>query len=83
MAKAERSSVGMQLVIPGCETRTLPKSSSRANWTGQGLLGFYVEPTLKDVLVHRGNAPLKAKKGQKGLIKCGLFGGCQTFLGEP
>ena len=75
MAKVERSSVGLQMVIPGCDQITLPKSSSRANWTGQGLLGFYAEPTLRDVLVHRANSLLRAKKGQKAIARCGLFGG--------
>jgi len=74
MARIERTSVGLQMVIPGCEARTLPRSPTRANWKGQGLLSFYAEPTLRDVLVQRANAPLKAKKGQKGLSKCGLFG---------
>lgn len=77
MPKVESKFLGLQMVIPGCEARTLPKSASRANWSGQGLLGFYAEPTLRDVLVHRTNAPLKAKKrqkGQKGLAMCGLFG---------
>jgi hypothetical protein len=73
MPKVERTFVGLQMVIPGCEPRTLPKSASRANWSGQGLLGFYAEPTLRDILVYRTNAPLKAKKGQKGLSRCGLF----------
>ncbi len=74
MARVERTQVGLQMVIPGCEARTLPKSPTRANWADQGLLGFYVEPTLRDVLVQRANAPLKAKKAQKGLSKCGIFG---------
>jgi len=74
MARVESKTVGLQLVIPGCEPRTLPKSSSRANWAGQGLLGFYAEPTLQDILVHRANAPLKAKRGQKGASNYGLFG---------
>jgi len=38
------------------------------------LLGFYAEPTLQDILVHRANAPLKAKRGQKGASNYGLFG---------
>jgi hypothetical protein len=61
-------------IEPVCEQRTLPKSSSRANWAVQGLLGFYAEPTLRDVLVYRANAPLKAKKGQECLARAGLFG---------
>ena len=75
MPKVESKFLGLQMVIPGCEARTLPKSSSRASWSGQGLLGFYAEPTLWDVLVYRANAPLKAKKGQVGPAGCGLFRG--------
>jgi hypothetical protein len=38
------------------------------------LLWFYAEPTLRDVLVYRANAPLKAKKGQECPARAGLFG---------
>jgi len=75
MAQIERSTAGLQLVIPGCERRTLPKSSSSANWFGQGLLGFYAEPTLGEKLMRRAAAPLTARTGQKALPKSGLFGG--------
>lgn len=73
MSKAERNSTSLQMVIPGCERTTLPKSSSSANWFGQGLLGFYAEPTLGEKLAVRGNAPLTAKSGQKALPRIGLF----------
>jgi hypothetical protein len=63
----------MQTVIPGCERITLPKSSSSASWFGQGLLGFYAEPTLGEKIAVRANAPLTAKKGQKALPRTGLF----------
>ena len=72
MARNE-CAAGLQMVIPGCEARTLPRSSSRANWAGQGLLGFYSEPTLREVLMSQVNAPLKARKSQKGASECGLF----------
>ena len=45
MAETERTAAGLQIIIPGCERRTLPKSSSSANWFGQRLLGFYAEPS--------------------------------------
>jgi hypothetical protein len=67
MVQIERSTAGVQLVIPGCERRTLPKSSSSANWFGQGLLGFYAEPTHQETLAVRINAPMSAKKSQKAL----------------
>jgi hypothetical protein len=38
MPNIDRTSAGMQMVLPGCERRTLPKSSSRSDETGQGLL---------------------------------------------
>ena len=73
MAQIERNTADLQLVIPGCERRTLPKSSSSANWFGQGLLGFYAEPNLPEKLARRANAPLTAKRGQKALPRTGLF----------
>jgi hypothetical protein len=35
MSDVERTSAGLQLVIPGCERRTLPKSTSRVALTRQ------------------------------------------------
>ena len=37
MSDLERTSAGLQMVIPGCERRTLPKSTSRVDGAGQGL----------------------------------------------
>lgn len=73
MAQYERSSVGSQMIIPGCERRTLPKSPSIANWNGQGLLEFYAEPTLGEKLELRAAAPMLPRQGQKPLPKSGLF----------
>jgi hypothetical protein len=44
MTHIERTSVGFQMVIPGCETRTLPKSASYSDQTGQGLFQFFRPP---------------------------------------
>ena len=74
MVERERAAMSLQMVIPGCERRTLPRSSSGANWSGQGLFGFYVEPTMGEKFAHRAAAPLTAKKGQKTLPRSGLFG---------
>ena len=74
MAQIERSAAGLQLIIPGCERRTMPKSSSSANWFGQGLLGFYAEPTLQEKIMRRADAPLTAKRGQQAPPRTGLFG---------
>src|ERR1700731_4506989 len=41
MSEVERTSAGLQIVIPGCERRTLPRSTTRVDNAGQGLLGFY------------------------------------------
>src|SRR5258706_3943386 len=40
MSVIERTAAGLQTVIPGCERRTLPKSTTRADENGQGLLHF-------------------------------------------
>jgi hypothetical protein len=36
MSDVERTSAGLQIVIPGCERRTLPKSTTRVDGIGQG-----------------------------------------------
>jgi hypothetical protein len=73
MSVVERTSAGIQTVIPGCERRTLPKSTSHTDDSGQGLLHFYRPPTLREKLVTRADAPLLPKRGQKALPKGGLF----------
>ena len=75
MTDVERTSAGLQIVIPGCERRTLPRSTSRVDDVGQGLLGFYKPPSLRERLERRADAPLRPSKGQKALPKGGLFGG--------
>ncbi|WP_439400487.1 hypothetical protein ACRQ5Q_44115 (plasmid) [Bradyrhizobium sp. PMVTL-01] len=74
MSDVERTSAGMQMVIPGCERRTLPRSTTRVDETGQGLPGFYKPPSLREQLASRADAPLRPSKGQKVLPKSGLFG---------
>ena len=74
MSDLERTPAGLQMVIPGCERRTLPKSTTRVDEIGQGLLGFYKTPTLREQLANRAGAPLRPSKGQKALPKSGLFG---------
>ena len=73
MTVVERTSAGLQTVIPGCERRTLPKSTTRVDESGQGLLHFYKPPTLREKLETRSEAPLRATRGQKALPKNGLF----------
>ena len=73
MSEVERTSAGLQIVMPGCERRTLPKSTTRVDESGQGLLHFYKPPTLREKLESRAEAPLRSTKGQKALPKSGLF----------
>ena len=73
MTNVERTSAGLQTVLPGCERRTLPKSVTHADDSGQGLLHFYKPPTLREALAHQADAPLLPKRGQKALPKDGLF----------
>jgi hypothetical protein len=68
----ERTSAGLQTVIPGCERRTLPKSVTHADDNGQGLLHFYKPPSLREQLAHQADAPLRPRRGQKAL-PTGLF----------
>jgi len=74
MSEIERTSAGLQIVIPGCERRTLPRSTTRVDDIGQGLFLFYKPPSLRENLERHANAPLRASKGQKALPKDGLFG---------
>jgi hypothetical protein len=74
MSDVERTPAGLQMVIRGCERRTLPRSTTRADDAGQGLLGFYKPPSLREQLASRADAPLRPSKGQRTLPKSGLFG---------
>ena len=74
MSDVERTAAGLQMVIPGCERRTLPKSTTRVDDIGQGLLSFFRPPTLREKLEASAESPLRPSKGQKPLPKSGLFG---------
>ena len=73
MSEVERTSAGLQTVIPGCERRTLPKSTTRVDENGQGLLHFYKPSSLREQLSMKADAPLLPRRGQKALPKGGLF----------
>jgi hypothetical protein len=73
MSEIERTPAGLQMIIPGCERRTLPRSITRVDSIGQGLLSFYRPPTLREQLLRRANEPLRPNKAQKALPKSGLF----------
>lgn len=64
MADIERTSAGFQTVIPGCERRTLPKSTSISDEAGQGLLEFYRPPSLRERLSALSDAPLQPRRPQ-------------------
>ena len=74
MSDVERTQAGLQMVIPGCERRTLPRSTTRVDDAGQGLLHFYKPPSLRERLESCADAPLRPSKGQKPLPKGALFG---------
>ena len=69
----ERTAAGLQTVIPGCERRTLPRSTTLADEAGQGLLQFYNPPSLREQIASLTNAPLAPRRGQKAPPKDGLF----------
>ena len=73
MSEFERTSAGLQIVIPGCERRTLRRSTTRVDEIGQGLFLFYKPPSLREKLEGRSEAPLRPSRGQKALPKSGLF----------
>ena len=50
MADLERTAAGWQLLISGCEKRTLPRSTTPVDDHGQGLLGYYQPPTDPEIL---------------------------------
>jgi hypothetical protein len=80
----ERMSVGFQMVTSRCERRTLPKSTTRADETGQGLLHFYRPPSLHEKLASRANAPLHPSRGQKTDRPVGyLISVKKPFLSHP
>ena len=66
MSDTERTPAGLQLVIPGCERKMLPKSTRGVDGAGQGLLGFYRPPTLREQLETAADAPLRFPHGAKG-----------------
>jgi hypothetical protein len=73
MSVFERTAAGLQTVIPGCERRTLPKSTTRVDENGQGLLQFYKPSSAREQLARLVEAPLRPRQGQKTLPRSGLF----------
>jgi hypothetical protein len=75
MQAVDKTAAGFQIILPGCERRTLPKSTSYADYCGQGLLCFYLEPTQQERFSHLIEAPLTARRGQQAPPRTGLFRG--------
>lgn len=73
MADVDRTSAGLQMVIPGCERRIVRKSPTRVDESGQGLMSFYKPSTSKEILDIRARAPLRPRKAQKAPPRTGLF----------
>ena len=69
----ERTVAGLQMIIPGCEVRTLPKSPTPSDLCGQGLFHFYKPPSQTEKIAERANAPLRSRRGQRPLPSEGLF----------
>ena len=74
MSDVECTPAGLQMIIPGCERRTLPRSITRVDEADQGLLGFYKPPSLREQLAVRADASLRPRKGQRAFPINGLFG---------
>jgi hypothetical protein len=73
MADLERTAAGWQLLIGGCEKRTLPRSTTTVDAHGQGLLSYYQPPTDPEILQHKLAAPLRGRRAQSPLPVSGLF----------
>ena len=61
MGEVERIAAGFQMILPGCERRTLPKSVCWSDDRGQGLLQFFSPPT-KEKLNLIAAAPLDGSR---------------------
>jgi len=73
MADLERTAAGWQLLIAGCEKRTLPRSTTPVDDHGQGLLGYYQPPTDPEILQRKLASPLRGRRAQRQLPVSGLF----------
>ena len=73
MADLERTAAGWQLLIDGCEKRTLPRSTTPVDARGQGLLGYYKAPSDSELMQHKLASPLRGRRSQRPLPVNGLF----------
>ena len=67
MTDVEHTPAGFQMILPGCSGRTLPRSKTRSDEMGQGLLQFFASPTAKEKLEVLAAAPLVGKRASKKL----------------
>ena len=73
MADLERTNAGWQLLIDGCDKRTLPRSTTPVDDLGQGLLSYYKPPSVSEHMQHKLAAPLRGRRAQRPLPISGLF----------
>jgi hypothetical protein len=73
MADLERTAAGWQLLIEGCDKRTLPRLTTPVDDFGQGLLGYYKPPTVSELMQHKLAAPSRGRLPQRPLPVSGLF----------
>ena len=73
MADLERTAAGWQLLISGCDKRTLPRSTTPVDDHDQGLLGYYQPPSVSEVMQIKLAAPLRGRRAQRTLPVSGLF----------
>ena len=66
MSDLERTSAELQMVIPGCERRTLPKSTSRVDWV---VRAYFTSTSRRD---SRG-CTFAAEQRTKGIAEERLF----------
>jgi hypothetical protein len=69
VADVERTRAGLQMIIPGCERRTLPKSTTRVDEIGQGLLHFYKRPKEGSPCSSAGSTRAAPPRSAAGLPK--------------
>jgi hypothetical protein len=73
MADLERTNAGWQLLIAGCDKRTLPRSTTPVDDHGQGLLAYFTPLSDSEVMQRKLAAPLRGRRAQRPLPVSGLF----------
>jgi hypothetical protein len=68
----ERTAAGLQIVIPGCEWRSLPKSTTRSGKRA-GDIELLQATDQREEIASRASEPLHYSRGQKPPPRDGLF----------